>query len=458
MSRYCVSSATLLQIEEELEEEDRDMIFFACRDITSQTNIRELLSELNEKSVPGMVEALWLVKRFDLLKKYLKMTKNEAEQLIKKQSKVISDFSYLLLDINGHLEEEDLQSLVFLLKNQLRNAGHVKKTFLSLVTDLEKNNLISPENLDLLEQSLKTIHRIDLKSKIHKFKQKGHTENGSHYIPSFAVPPTLPRNSVSTSFAVQLKYVPATSKASQLQVESSNDRYPVRPNSMGYCLIIDCVGNDSEMLKHLFLGLRFTLNIKMYKSVQDAKNIMQDVAKMEQLKQYDIFICILISRGNADSLSFIDGSSYGLPLETVRSFFTGQSCPNLVGKPKLFFIQNYITEDCEVQHDGGSVEADGPSCNGAGQERRRSSVKTPNEADIFWSHCKASERQLQRLSGAPSLYLKTLNDLLSNKQKRKNQDIQELHTELNRILYSKENGCSLLLQHTLTKKLFMSPA
>ncbi|CAI9578389.1 unnamed protein product, partial [Staurois parvus] len=440
MSRHSVSGATLLQIDEELEAEERDTILFACRDITSQTNVRELLSELNEKSVLGIVEVLRLVKRFDLLKKYLKMTKIEAEQLIMKQNKVISDYSYLLAEINGNLEEEDLKSFLFLLKNQLRNVGSIKKTFLSLVIDLEKNNLISPENLDLLEGSFQRIRRVDLKNKIQKFKQKGHTENSRHYIKTMAVPPPIPRNEVSSSFA-----------------EANDDRYPVTAMPLGFCLIMDCVGNDSAMLKDVFQNLNFSVNVKMYTTIQEVKTILQDIANMEQLKEYDIFICILISRGNADCLFFIDGCSPGLSFEKIRNFFTGQSCPNLVGKPKLFFIQNYITDDCEVQHDGDALEADGPIDIEEGQERRRNIVNTPNEADIFWSHCKAAERQLQRLSACSSLYLKTLTDLLNNKQKRKHQDIQEIHTELNNIIYSKQSGYSVLLQHTLTKKLFIHP-
>lgn len=39
--------------------------------------------------------------------------------------------------------------------------------------DLEKLNLVAPDQLDLLEKCLKNIHRIDLKTKIQKYKQSG---------------------------------------------------------------------------------------------------------------------------------------------------------------------------------------------------------------------------------------------------------------------------------------------
>lgn len=462
MSKPCISSAVILQLEEELEAEEQDMISFACQDITSETNIRELLNELNEKSMHAIVEVLWLVKRFDLLKKYLKLSRIEAEHLFKNQTKIISDYRHLLVEINGHIEEEDLKSLMFLLKNELRNTGQLKKTFLSLVTDLEKNNLISPENLDLLQQSFQTIHRVDLKNKIHKFKQKGHLENGSGCISPIVVPPPILRNPLSSPFKHAYvsnghkDKIPVQETRPFIQAETRDDRYPVRSELLGFCLIIDCVGNDSAMLEDLFKRLNFAVKVQTYTSVQEAKNILENVAKMDH-HRHDIFICILISRGNDNSLFFVDECSNGLPLEKIRKYFTGKSCPNLVGKPKLFFIQNYITNDYEMQHDGDTIEADGPSYRGAGQEIRQSVVNTPNEADIFWSNCKVSERQLQRLSGSPSLYPRTLIGLLSDEQKRKHKDIQELHIELSRILTSKQDTCPML-QHTLTKKLYIHPS
>lgn len=39
--------------------------------------------------------------------------------------------------------------------------------------ELEKLNLVAPDQLDLLEKCLKNIHRIDLKTKIQKYKQAG---------------------------------------------------------------------------------------------------------------------------------------------------------------------------------------------------------------------------------------------------------------------------------------------
>lgn len=39
--------------------------------------------------------------------------------------------------------------------------------------EMEKLDLVAPDHLDVLEKCLKNIHRIDLKTKIQKYKQSG---------------------------------------------------------------------------------------------------------------------------------------------------------------------------------------------------------------------------------------------------------------------------------------------
>ncbi|XP_063788941.1 CASP8 and FADD-like apoptosis regulator [Pseudophryne corroboree] len=462
MTSNCLPSSAILQIEEELDSEEREVISFAYREIALNTNTRDLLSELNETTEHGLAEVLYLVKRFDLLKRYLKKSRTDVEKLMSTQSRRIPEYRSLFIDLNDQLEEEDLESLVFLLKNELKNAGKLKKkTFLSLVTELEKNRSITPENLDLLEKSLELIHRVDLKNRVLKFKQKVHR---GPYINAFAESATIPWTINQNSSCMGPRFetnghigaAPVQETGCVVQGEISNERYLVRQESMGFCLIIDCVGNDAEMLEHTFLALNFIVNLHKHKKVAEVETILREAAAMEQHRHHDVFVCIVISCGNADSLFCVDGGSQGLSLDRIKNLFTGQSCPNLIGKPKLFFIQNYFASD--VEEGRNLVEVDGLSQGTPRPERTQRGVRIPNEADIFWSHCKVDEMELRRSSGSPSLYLRSLVDLLSNKQKRKHQDIQDIHTELNRIIYSKRRGYSLQLRHTLTKKLFLHPA
>ncbi|XP_077128159.1 CASP8 and FADD-like apoptosis regulator isoform X2 [Ranitomeya variabilis] len=489
MSRYSVTSRTLIQIVEELESEEEEVIKFACQDLTSNTNIRELLSELNDRnSHPVILELLYLLKRFDLIKKYYNMTKVEVNMLLIRQSRIISDYRYLMIELNEEVEEHELDALIFLQKNYLRNGGKLKnKTFLSLIVELEKNQLVMPSYLDRLESMFQTIHRVDLKNRIRKFQQKDNGVCvGGPYVNALPVSASfLRKNRPANSQLAASSIKDATPvQETMLQAETCQSRgagrgeasgdqpltshprctvpeqlfksadheesYPVRKHHRGFCVIIDCVGNDAEMLEAVFRSQYFTVKCHMYKKVDEVEAILQDVAHMEQHRQHDVFVCIIISRGNADSLFCLDGDLPGLSLDRIKSFFTGQSCPNLRGKPKLFFLQNYLISDTEEE---GCVEVDGPQECAARRPQIQNHSRIPNEADIFWSHCRVKELELQRSSGSPSLYLRSLRDLLAEKKASK--DILDIHTELNRIIYAKKSGYSLQLRHTLTKKLYL---
>ncbi|XP_069589702.1 CASP8 and FADD-like apoptosis regulator isoform X2 [Ranitomeya imitator] len=489
MSRNSVTSRTLVQIVEELESEEEEVIKFACQDLTSNTNIRELLSELNDgNSHPVILELLYVLKRFDLIKKYYNMTKVEVNMLLIRQSRIISDYRYLMIELNEEVEEHELDALIFLQKHYLRNGGKLKnKTFLSLIVELEKNQLVMPSYLDRLETMFQTIHRVDLKNRIRKFQQKDNAVCvGGPYVNALPVSasflrknspanPQLAASSIKDATPVQETMLQAETCQSRGagRGEASGDlpwtshprcivpeqlfksadheeSYPVRKHHRGFCVIIDCVGNDAEMLDAAFRSQYFTVECHMYKKVDEVEAILQDVAHMEQHRQHDVFVCIIISRGNADSLFCLDGDLPGLSLDRIKSFFTGQSCPNLRGKPKLFFIQNYLVSDTEEE---GCVEVDGPQECAARRPQIQNHSRIPNEADIFWSHCRVKELELQRSSGFPSVYLRSLRDLLAEKKSSK--DILDIHTELNRIIYAKKSGYFLQLRHTLTKKLYL---
>ncbi|KAG8558855.1 hypothetical protein GDO81_017164 [Engystomops pustulosus] len=465
MSSHRVSVSTLVQIIEELESEEEEVILFACRDIASNTNLRELLSEVNEgTSHPVILELLYLLKRFDLIKKHFKISKLEVERLLKIHPRTISDYRYLIIELNEAIEEDELKSLMFLLKNELRNGGKLKnQTFLSLIVELEKNQLVMPSDLDLLEKLFQTIHRVDLKKKILKLQETGIIQGGPYIN---ALPATASLHRISSSACSNT--IPQIGAASNKgttpvqdtlsQVGEHDERYLVRKQNMGFCVIIDCVGNDAEMLQLLFRSLHFIVQCHWYKKVDEVKEILQDVANMEQHKIHDVFLCVIISRGNSDSLFCLDEKSPGLSLDRIKNTFTGQTCPNLRGKPKLFFIQNYLVCDLEKRQRESAVEVDGPREDAACRQWVQNQSRIPNEADIFWSHCRVDELELQRSSGSTSLYLRSLRDLLNDKRIRKQRDLLNIHTELNHIIYTKQAGYALQLRHTLTKKLFLYPA
>lgn len=177
-----------------------------------------------------------------------------------------------------------------------------------------------------------------------------------------------------------------------------------------------------------------------------------EVARWQKHKNCDSFVCILVSRGNSQSIFCTDHTFSGFPLEQIKKYFTADSCPGLLGKPKLFFIQSYVVPENE-QECTCLLEVDGNADN------IRAKVTIPHAADIFWSHCKVDVSTLEQSPTSPSKYLRCLAELLRNPSKRK-LCILAIHMELNKKVYDgnmtadPSQRYSLLLQHTLRKKLF----
>nr|KAF6336295.1 CASP8 and FADD like apoptosis regulator [Myotis myotis] len=159
------------QIDEALDEDEREMLLFLCRDVVADVsafNVRDLLDSLNERgklSHMGLAELLYRVRRFDLLG----------------HPHLVSDYRVLMAEIGEHLDKSDMSSLIFLMKDYMGRGKTAKdKSFLDLVMELEKLNLVAPDQLELLEKCLKNIHRIDLKTKIQKYKQSAQGAESSY--------------------------------------------------------------------------------------------------------------------------------------------------------------------------------------------------------------------------------------------------------------------------------------
>ncbi|XP_053554681.1 CASP8 and FADD-like apoptosis regulator isoform X2 [Bombina bombina] len=421
------SSELLLQIAEQLDSGEKEEILYLCCDYSSVNNVRDLFDELKENNLLqpiGLVELLYHVKRFDLLKRYLHLSRRDAELFLNTNDQIVTKYRVLMVEINGQLEESDFDSLCFLLKNKVTNVGKLQnKTFLSLVTELEKRNLLGPDKVDLLEGCLQTIQRMDLKSKLLKYKQADQKAFSSHYINAIEASPS-PQRAFHHPAPITRQMNENHDYKGTVPVQESGasclgtgDRYVFTHNPAGVCLIFDCVGNDADLLEKTFTSMSFNVMRFMYVTISDLDTTLMKVSKMEELKSYDLLVCFLISRGSSDSVFCIDEGVPGYSFDKVKTFFTGHSCPSLVGKPKLFFIQNYLVkENMEAGNDDLIVE-DGPSTrNPISADRIYVFPKIPNEADIFWSLCKVDENELQRRPSSPSPYLQNLIQLIGDRR------------------------------------------
>ncbi|XP_047725804.1 CASP8 and FADD-like apoptosis regulator isoform X1 [Prionailurus viverrinus] len=479
-----MSAEVIYQVEEALDEDEKETILFLCRDIAADVvplNVRDLLDILSERgklSAMGLAELLYRVRRFDLLKRILKMDKRAVETHLLRHPQLVSDYRVLMTEIGEDLDKSDVSSLIFLMRDHMGRSKVAKdKSFLDLVIELEKLNLIAPDRLDLLEKCLKNIHRIDLKTKVQKYKQSAQGGETSYISALQASFPNLSLKDPSYNLRLQNGRSneqrlnvgqPDTQRESvKTSIQESGtslpqhiqERYRMQSKPLGICLIIDCIGNDTEFLRDTFTSLGYEVQYFLYLHVESIIQILRQVACMPQHQDYDSFVCVLVSRGGSHSVFGVDQTQPGFPLDQIRRMFMGDACPSLLGKPKLFFIQNYVVS--EGQLDSSSfLEVDGPAVNNVESKARQPAPCTIHrEADFLWSLCTADVSLLEQSSSSPSLYLKCLSQKLWQERRR---PLLELHIELNSSVYDWNSKVSakeryyVWLQHTLRKKLILS--
>uniref|UniRef100_A0A8C3TN43 CASP8 and FADD-like apoptosis regulator n=1 Tax=Catharus ustulatus TaxID=91951 RepID=A0A8C3TN43_CATUS len=461
MTRCQVPAFLIHQIQEELDKEEEEMMVFLCRDLApdlATADLKEILVALNEreKLTPiGLSELLYRVKRFDLLRRILNTEKATVEAHLARSLRLIPDYRVLMVEINENLEKEEVGSLGFLLRDYAPRMKMAKdKSFLALIIDLEKLNLVAPNQLDLIENCFRSIHRIDLIKKIQKYK---HEVSSVHSQPVYvnAHQASLPNLSL-----IDPPYYSGVTEPVHMSIQESgtvphkmsDDSYRMQSQPLGICLIIDCIGNDTDVLEETFKDLGYDVHCHKYLNINSMNQTLLEVARWQKHRNCDSFICILVSRGNSQSIFCTDHTFSGFPLEQIKKYFTADSCPGLLGKPKLFFIQSYVVPENE-QECTSLLEVDGKG------ENTSAEITIPHAADIFWSHCKVDVSTLEQSPTSSSYYLRCLAELLCNPYKRK-LCILAIHMELNKKVYDSNKTAdpsqqySLLLQHTLRKKLF----
>uniref|UniRef100_A0ACB8G0G1 Uncharacterized protein n=1 Tax=Sphaerodactylus townsendi TaxID=933632 RepID=A0ACB8G0G1_9SAUR len=336
------------------------------------------------------------------------------------------------------------------------------ESFLEVINDLEKLGLVSPDHLDFLENCLLNIHRKDLVKKIqkHKLEASAHTI-GSSPVYINALQAKLPKLTLidppgrdRSLYQYQKLEQPCLSnldiglKILLFESLQAPDCYRMQSRPLGVCLIIDCIGNDTNVLVDAFTSLYFDVHCYQFLNVNSLPQKLHEVARLKQHKDYDCFACVLVSRGNHQDVFCTDRVLPGFALEKVKRFFTGDKCPALLGKPKLFFIQNYI-ELGHRQEQSSFVEADGDLASAI-----------PQVADILWSQSTVEAPVLERSPASSSFYLSTLAELLTDPHKRM-LSLLDILVELNDRIYKRNTDhpteqYSLLLKHTLRKKVFLS--
>ncbi|XP_040852300.1 CASP8 and FADD-like apoptosis regulator isoform X2 [Ochotona curzoniae] len=336
---------------------------------------------------------------------------------------------------------------------------------------MEKLKLVAPDQLDLLEKCLETIHRIDLKTKIQKYRQSAPRVGANYTNGVHASLLNLTLKDPSCNLRLQNGRIKDQRLVEQLGIQRrpvkksvqesgasvpqhlTEERYRMRSKPLGICLIIDCIGTNIEGLQNTFTSLGFKVQPFKYLRMCDIISELDKAAREPKHQDYDSFVCILVSRGSAQSVFGVDKFESGFPLHNIRKMFMGDSCPYLVGKPKLFFLQNYVVSESLLEVDGPAVKTSEPKMPHLGPSTIH------READFFWSLCTADVSLLEQVPSSPSLYLQVLSQKLGQERKR---PLLDLHVELNSKVCDwnsqvpAKKKYHVLLQHTLRKQLILS--
>lgn len=457
-----------------LNNEECRILLYLCTDLFTNSCVEDLRGALlafakqrqNQagQSQAGdalLMELMFRMKRFDILKKHFGTNKQQVERTLQ-EGRALSDYRVLMADVNENLEKDELQSLIFLLKSIVPKERMARATsFLDVVVELEKLDEVSCDKLDLLEQCLRNIQRIDLVKRIQAYQNRGQNvpcavtkvQNSFKFTPGkcqSSVKPVRRPQCCSQELKSLKLSVPETGTQQQ---QAFVEEYQINPEHRGLCVIIDCVGFDGQMLSQTFEHLGFRVFFHPLLGLKETQKVLEDLTQNRSLQRVSCFVCCLISRGTDTHLLATDSNSLGMRLEDLRQLFSPNQCPSLGGRPKLFFTQFYRTTEAPPtpSTDDEYIETDGPKCHYPGRRT------VPESADVLWSMCTAEAKLLEG-SGHQSVYLHALNSALLRGHERR-MPLLDIMTEVNRNVFSHNQQnpekYQLQLSHTLRKNLYL---
>uniref|UniRef100_A0A1A8E031 CASP8 and FADD-like apoptosis regulator n=1 Tax=Nothobranchius kadleci TaxID=1051664 RepID=A0A1A8E031_NOTKA len=441
-------------ITEALSSSDCRKLIYLCESLETDC-CAELVKETLKSKVENTGDAHLFLKalisclgRYDVLKKVYKVCRTEIEQQMQTYENIFQPFRVLMINISEEMSTKDVEEIKFLFGNTLsREKVKKSKSFLDVIVELEKLDLVSPERVDIVGKCLLDIGRVDLVKKVNCYKMS-------------AGPSAEPLAQRQSCQAAEIKQsqpahiarvnmvVPVHKEAA---CGSPMERYNLNTNPRGVCVIIDCVGNGGEMLEQTFKALHFNVSLYLFLTSDLILLSLREILRPTENHIGDAFVCCIISRGSTHRLLGTDEYGGGFAIDCVRNLFTGDACPMLAGKPKLFFIQRYNVVESNLNYVAESVEVDGFN-------RQPASGSIPKEADIFWSHCWTEERQLLQRKHH-SVYLKALTDALHDAQRRK-LNLVDVQMRVNGAIFEHNRrnpgaAYSIDVKHTLRKNLYL---
>uniref|UniRef100_A0A8C5BCN8 Caspase-8 n=1 Tax=Gadus morhua TaxID=8049 RepID=A0A8C5BCN8_GADMO len=194
------------------------------------------------------------------------------------------------------------------------------------------------------------------------------------------------------------------------------DKYPLTCKPTGLCLIINNENfQDGTKRSGTQKDDMFDAGDRMVPELQsqllqrlklvDLKFTPLSRHRCIRLGHGDAFVCCVLSHGDEDVVSGVDGKT--LPIIDITSAFNGEHCPALIGKPKVFFIQACQGPNL---HTGWTVD-DLPfhwQKPKADKGRQTKKEHHPNEADYLVSKATVAKYPAFRDENTGSYFMQSL--------------------------------------------------
>ncbi|NWH29760.1 CASPA protein, partial [Chloropsis hardwickii] len=410
----------LFLISENLVTEDVAALKFLCTDllhlsklegVKSAADIFKLLMAqeyLNAEDTFLLAELLYRIKCHSLLEK-LDYTKEKVQEHLHEKGRV-SPYRQMLYELSENITSEMLKEIIFLLQNHLPKQWMILSA-LDLLTSLEKQRLLTKDNVTILEDVCMTVSP-DLLETIDCYKKaRGHTcvllkwELEWHKS-GVTIPGLHYFLAESLKYRDVLEYLRPHRAAQHTQNRETENlltvmshfsisplitmtSYKMDGPHRGFCLIINNVNfktsqrkgscKDAEQLERVFTWLG--LDVRTYTDLTSGAiiNLMETWQHVQDHKDRNCFICCILSHGKSGAIRGTDDKLVSIRL--LMSHFTAKQCPQLAAKPKLFFIQ--ACQGDNIQRPV-YVDTDGPTPDlSCGQEGVSLSESIPEEADFL---------------------------------------------------------------------------
>ncbi|KAM5152997.1 caspase-8-like [Mantella aurantiaca] len=407
-------------------EEGTDVIFL-CKDFVSirSSKLEHLIDDLkshgyiDQENTDLFAELLYILKRYDLLKKYFKTDREEMEKKLR-FSKVakIHPFRLLLYDLSELVPDSEFKKIKSAFSDVLPKAKLNKATsLLDAFNELEKRGVL--HNLEYLKTKSE-IFDDDFKKKLLEYEQNCTDEDKGEEMQSHAEDP---------SEASEKFYNMNNGECGICLIINNFNFEKARQNYPGCTRLENRIGTekDETSLNEVFSNLGFRVEVK---NDLEGNNILETVKSYSKknYEQNDCFICCILSHGNTGLVYGTDGQ--GVAIKDLTFCFCKHSCPSLNGKPKLFFIQA-----CQGQQPQNCVPVGSDACNASHDNNVTKGDMIPAEPDFLLGMATVMHCLAFRDPKKGSWYIQSLCKELHENQR--GEDILSILTKVNEQLSKK---------------------